>query len=106
MDVLMIIIYLGPLSFQTLRPQSLFLTNKVVLKLTSKIFVHTHRRRTHSKIMLRIDSANAPVCYFHQTFGDKALSQSKVATLASGGITETRHDSVEATLPKLFHSKF
>ena len=31
----------------------------------------------------------------------KLLSQSKVATLASGGITETRHDSVEATLPKL-----
>ena len=66
----------------------------------------------------RIDTANAPVCYFHQTFGDKArtcrnpytfssklLSQSKVATLASGGITEIRHDSVEATLPKLFHSK-
>ena len=66
----------------------------------------------------RIDTANAPVCYFHQTFGDKArtcrnpcafslklLSQSKVATLASGGITETRYDSVEATLPKLFHSK-
>ena len=66
----------------------------------------------------RIDTANAPVCYFHQTSGDKArtcrnpcafslklLSQSKVATLASGGITETRHDFVEATLPKLFHSK-
>ena len=66
----------------------------------------------------RIDTANAPVFYFHQTFGAKArtcrspcafssklLSQSKVATLASGGITETRHDSVEATLPKLFHSK-
>ena len=35
----------------------------------------------------------------------KLLSQSKVATLASGGITETRHDSVEATLPKLFHFK-
>ena len=35
----------------------------------------------------------------------KLLSQSKVATHASGGITETRHDSVEATLPKLFHSK-
>ena len=28
-----------------------------------------------------------------------------MATLASGGITETRHDSVEATLPKLLHSK-
>ena len=35
----------------------------------------------------------------------KLLSQSKVANLASGGITEMRHDSVEATLPKLFHSK-
>ena len=35
----------------------------------------------------------------------KLLSQSKVATLASGGITETRHDSAEATFPKLFHSK-
>ena len=35
----------------------------------------------------------------------KLLSQSKVATLASGGITETRHDFVEATSPKLFHSK-
>ena len=33
------------------------------------------------------------------------LSQSKVATLAPGGITETRHDSAEATFPKLFHSK-
>ena len=44
----------------------------------------------------QIDMANAPVCYLHQTFGDKArtcrnafslklLSQSKVATLASGG---------------------
>ena len=35
----------------------------------------------------------------------KTFKQSKVATLASGGITETRHDSVEATLPKLLHSK-
>ena len=35
----------------------------------------------------------------------KLLSQSKVVTPASGGITETRHDSLEATLPKLFHSK-
>ena len=52
-DVLMIIMFLDPHPFQTLRPQSLFLTNKVILKLTSKIFVHTHRRRTHSKIMLR-----------------------------------------------------
>ena len=33
----------------------------------------------------------------------KLLSQSKVATLASGGITEMRHDSAEATFPKLFH---
>ena len=65
-----------------------------------------------------LDSANAPVCYFHQTFCDKArtcrspcafffklLSQSKVATLASGGITETRHDSANASSPKLSHSK-
>ena len=65
-----------------------------------------------------LDSANAPVCYFHQTFGDKArtcrspcafslklLSQSKVATLASGGITETRHDSADSSSPKLSHSK-
>ena len=65
-----------------------------------------------------LDSANAPVCYFHQTFDDKArtcrspcafslklLSQSKVATLASGGITETRHDSADASSPKLSHSK-
>ena len=35
----------------------------------------------------------------------KLLSHSKVATLVSGGITETRHDSAEATFPKLFHSK-
>ena len=35
----------------------------------------------------------------------KLLSQSKVATLAPGEITETRHDSAEATLPKLFPSK-
>ena len=35
----------------------------------------------------------------------KLLSQSKVATLASGGITETRHDFAEANSPKLFHSK-
>ena len=35
----------------------------------------------------------------------KLLSQNKVATLASGGITEMRHDSAEATLPKLFPSK-
>ena len=33
------------------------------------------------------------------------LSQSKVATLASGGITEMRHDFAEASSPKLFHSK-
>ena len=33
----------------------------------------------------------------------KLLSQSKVATLASGGITETRHDFAEATSLKLFH---
>ena len=35
----------------------------------------------------------------------KLLSQSKVATLASGGITETRHDFADASSPKLFHSK-
>ena len=35
----------------------------------------------------------------------KLLSQSKVATLASGGITETWHDFAEANSPKLFHSK-
>ena len=35
----------------------------------------------------------------------KLLSQSKVATLASGGITETRHDSADASSPKLSHSK-
>ena len=35
----------------------------------------------------------------------KLLSQSKVATLASGGITETRHDSADASFPKLSHSK-
>ena len=69
-----------------------------------------------------IDTANAPVCYYHQTFGDKArtciwnvqrtlhvffklVRQSKVATLASGKITETRHDSAEATLPTLSPSK-
>ena len=65
-----------------------------------------------------IDTANAPVCYYQQTFGDKArtgrnpcafsfklLSQSKVPTLAPGEITEARHDSVEATFPKLFPSK-
>ena len=58
-----------------------------------------------------IDTANAPVCYYHQTFSDKArmcrdpcafslklLSKSKVATLAPGEITE-------ATLPKLFPSE-
>ena len=51
-----IITHLGPHSFQTLRPQSLFLTNKVILTMTSKIFVHTYRRRTQSKIMLRTES--------------------------------------------------
>ena len=64
------------------------------------------------------DTANAPVCYYHQTFGDKArtfprplrilfklLSQSKVATLAPGKITEAQHDIEETTLPKLFPSK-
>ena len=35
----------------------------------------------------------------------KLLSQSKVATLAPGEITEARHDSAEATFPKLFPSK-
>ena len=35
----------------------------------------------------------------------KLLSQSKVATLASGGITETRHDFADASSLKLFHSK-
>ena len=35
----------------------------------------------------------------------KLLSQSKVVTLASGGITETRHDSADASSPKLSHSK-
>ena len=33
------------------------------------------------------------------------LSQSKVATLAPGEITEARHDSAKATLPKLFPYK-
>ena len=35
----------------------------------------------------------------------KLFSQSKVATLAPGEITEARHNSAEATLPKLFPSK-
>ena len=35
----------------------------------------------------------------------KLLSQSKVATLAPGEITEVRHDFAKATLPKLFPSK-
>ena len=35
----------------------------------------------------------------------KLPSQSKVATLASGGITETRHDFAGANFPKLFHCK-
>ena len=35
----------------------------------------------------------------------KLLGQSKAATLAPGKITETRHDSAETTLPKLFPSK-
>ena len=35
----------------------------------------------------------------------KLLSQSKIATLASGGITETRHDSADASSPQLSHSK-
>ena len=35
----------------------------------------------------------------------KLLSQSKNATLASGGITETRHDSADASSPQLSHSK-
>ena len=42
----------------------------------------------------RIDTANAPVCYFHQTFGDKARMCRDPCAF-----------SVEATLPKLFHSK-
>ena len=33
-----------------------------------------------------------PLCFFF-----KLLSQSKVATLASGGITETRYDSSDAS---------
>ena len=35
----------------------------------------------------------------------KLLSQSKIATLASGGISETRHDSADASSPQLSHSK-
>ena len=35
----------------------------------------------------------------------KLLSQSKIANLASGGITETRHDSADASSPQLSHSK-
>ena len=35
----------------------------------------------------------------------KLLSQSKIPTLASGGITETRHDSADASSPQLSHSK-
>ena len=35
----------------------------------------------------------------------KLLSQSKIATLASGVITETRHDSADASSPQLSHSK-
>ena len=35
----------------------------------------------------------------------KLLNQSKIATLASGGVTETRHDSADASSPKLSHSK-
>ena len=33
----------------------------------------------------------------------KPVGQSKLATLASGEITETRHDSAEATLPTLLY---
>ena len=35
----------------------------------------------------------------------KLVGQSKVATVASGEITKTRHDSAEATLPTLSPSK-
>ena len=68
-DVLMIIMCLGPHSFQTLRPQSLFLTNKVILKLTSKIFVPyaPPQNAQQNNAAKRIDTAKAPVCYFHQT---------------------------------------
>ena len=64
-----------------------------------------------------IDTASAPVCYYHQTSGDKAhtcrdplavffkVCQSKVATLASDEITETRLDAAEITLPTLSPSK-
>ena len=62
-----------------------------------------------------IDTADAPAWYYHQIFGDKArtcrsfffklVGQSKVATLASGEITEAQHGSAEATLPKLSPSK-
>ena len=115
MDVQIIIMHLGHHLFQMHRPQSLFLTNKVVLTMQNKIFVRTYRRGTHSKIMLQTESIR--LMHLFATFGDKActcrnpcafsfklLSQIKVATLASGGITKG-HDSVEATLPKLFHSK-
>ena len=54
-----------------------------------------------------IDTTDAPVCFYHQTFDDRALTffkligQSKAATLASGEITEARHGSAEAPFPSL-----
>ena len=45
----------------------------------------------------RIDTANAPVCYFHQTIVDKAR------TCRNPCAFSLKHDSVEATLPKLLY---
>ena len=84
-----------------------------------KIAVRTYCRRTHCKIMLwhrpiRLMHLSAiitkPSVIKHARAETldvlfKLLSQSKVATLAPGEITEARHDSEEATLPKLFPSK-
>ena len=91
------------------------LVDKIFQQIIKKIVVLTHRRRKHSRITLFNRStqpmhlsvfitkhsvtehacAENLVCFF------KLVGQSKVATLASGEITEVRHSFAEASLPSL-----
>ena len=93
--------------------------DKVFLQTLKKIVVPTCHRRTHSRTML----FNRSIQLMHlsaiitkhplqSTHVQRTLriffklaGRSKLATLASGDITETRHDYAEATLPMLSPSK-
>ena len=104
------------------KPNRLYLITKMLLdkmfsQIIKKMVVLAHRRRKYGKIML-FNRSTQPMHLFvfitkHSVTEHartllvffKLVGQSKVATFASGEITEARHGSAKAPLPSLSPSK-